>query len=116
MNRFSTLALLGAVLLAMGGCAGPREAELAGVTARDQHLYMPLGGWDLKPAVIVNADRNGFLVGMGSDAPPPAVAAVVQDGQPRLVSRQTLAAMRQAPGSGAMGSGPGGDTAPPAAR
>jgi hypothetical protein len=113
MNRLSAFTLL-AALLALGGCAAPGAVDFDNVSARDRHGYMPGPAWDLRPLVVVTAGSDGLLVGTGPGVPPPAVAALMQDGQGRLVSRQTLAAMSPPAGTGAMGASPATPAAPSA--
>ncbi|WBY01777.1 hypothetical protein PE066_20380 [Ramlibacter tataouinensis] len=99
--------LLVAALLAVAGCAAPPPTDWNRVSLRDRHQYMPtLTGEDRQPLAVVTAGPNGLLLGTGSAAAP-AVALMVQDGQARLVSQETLARMRDAgqPGS-AMGASP----------
>ncbi|TFZ08537.1 hypothetical protein [Ramlibacter humi] len=113
MKRLSIPAALGATLLALGGCAAPYAVDYNRVSVRDQHFYMPGLNWDPRPTAVVTAGPDGMLVGRGGDAPAAAVAVVMQDGQARLVSQQTLASMNQQ-GTGAMGSAPAPATPAPA--
>lgn len=113
------LPLLAAAVMALAGCAAPRATDYNHVSVRDQHQWMPSLGWDdRRPLAVVTAGPTGMLVGTGSAAPAPAVALVMQDGQARLVSQQTLASMQQQQGGSAMGASPaapagGPSTAPP---
>ncbi|HYD75340.1 hypothetical protein [Ramlibacter sp.] len=111
------LALLGAALLAMGGCASPPPVDWNRTSLHDRHQYMPTLGWDERhPLAVVTAGPNGMLVGTGNAAPP-AVALVMQDGQARLVSQETFARMRDSgQPTGAMGGSPSPAPATPATR
>ena len=112
------LPLLAAALAALAGCAGPRLTDFNHVSVREQHQWMPSLTWDeRRPLAVVTAGPTGLLVGTGNAAPAPAVALVMQDGQARLVSQQTLASMQQQ--GTAMGASPaapaGGPSTAPAA-
>lgn len=106
--------LLGATLLVLVGCANPPPTDWNRVSLQDRHQYMPTLTWDdRRPLAVVTAGPTGMLVGAGNAAAP-AVALVMQDGQPRLVSQQTLAQMRDSGQlTGAMGASPAAP-APPA--
>lgn len=108
------LAGLGAALLAMGGCASPPPVDWNRTSLHDRHQYMPtLGGDDRHPLAVVTAGPDGLLLGTGNAAP--AVALVMQDGQARLVSQQTLARLRDSgQPTGAMGGSPSPAPATPA--
>lgn len=111
--------LPGATLLVLVGCANPPPTDWSRVSLQDRHQYMPTLTWDdRRPLAVVTAGPTGMLVGTGNAAAP-AVALVMQDGQPRLVSQQTLAQMRdRGQLTGAMGASPAAPAtpAPPAAR
>lgn len=111
------LAFLGAALLVMGGCASPPPVDWNRVSLHDRHHYMPTLSWDdRRPLAVVTAGPNGMLLGTGNAAPP-AVALVMQDGQARLVSQDTLARMRDSgQATGAMGGSPSAAPAAPASR
>lgn len=100
------LPMVGAALLVLAGCAAPPATDWNLVSARDQHRYMPTVLQDTRPVVIVTAGPTGLVVGTGSDAPAPAVQVVSQDGQLRLVSRETLATMNAQPPTSSMGAAP----------
>ena len=96
------LPLLGAAVLVLAGCAAPQATDWNLVSARDQHRYMPTVVQDERPMVIITAGPTGMVVGTGPDVPAPAVQVVTQDGQLRLVSEQTLAAIRSGASTGVM--------------
>jgi len=110
MNRFALAGVRAACAVAtlalLAACAGPREAtDWNLVSVQDQHRFLPQLLQDqMRPTTVVTAGPNGMVVAGG---PAPAAHAVVQDGQVRLVSRETFAQMQQQPGgSGAMGASP----------
>ncbi len=110
LTGVARLPLLGTALLVLGGCAALRATDWNLVSVRDQHRYMPTVLQDERPAVIITAGPTGMVVGTGPDVPAPAVQVVTQDGQLRLVSEQTLAAIRSGASTGVLGASTG---APP---
>jgi hypothetical protein len=80
-----------AALLALSACSSPRALDWNRVSLRDQHLFYPGSGADMRPLAIITAGPNGMVVAGG---PPAASEMVVQDGRATLMSSATAQAQR----------------------
>jgi hypothetical protein len=109
------LSLLGAALLVLGGCANPTKlTDWSRVSLRERHAFMPTLTWDERPTAVVTAGPGGMVVGAGPGVPARAAQMVAQDGQIRLVSQETFAAMQSNQPTGTMGASPAGTQSAPA--